>query len=737
METNSQLIKKIKEGGYNNVYPIAYIDGIIDKESNEKLSDILIRYNNIMVPWQGDVASTRNRVPSLMRRQGIVITYITDLSEIVTEVYKGTVEDIKNNWADNINWELVPDLKFVQDNTSKLPDGTITPEKLSPALQELISQSGSVVNMPDDEDLEQKDMVLKFKDRPYNSELASGKGYKILRKNWVNVGTKTINLLTQDVFNQYNTIYEIRYDFDLNGQEITIPEGCVLDFQGGSLNNGILTGSNTSIKTNIIKIFGLEVEFKGTWNVDDCYAEWFGTFNEKGKDDSDAIQKCIDSFHKLTLVNKEYFLEKEVYLTECVVEGCGFYRSIIRVNKPIVIRSSGVSISDVQFLYIDTNNRPEQCILFQNDTGSDIYNVTFNRCLFNGVKTVITVNAYISALTFNECWFNRNDNIWKDVYQNIYGYHRKGIVFNNCMLDWTSERILAVVNTGMIFYGCYFGFFSSYAIYIDNMSMLSFIDCTFEVMNELEATSASPLIRLGNGYFERCRFTSNRATNYYWFQSEAGAMSIIDSSFSDWGEDRRISGLFVGTLLQNKDIGSIKLDRVIVNSVTIKSPKDFTSDVYTQNYPIFNVVNGYGISIVDKAYNVEELKDGEKYTLFDIYKSNPLPVVKEFGKIKYLAVSDNYYQPVTISSINAEGRTVNKSNFSVPSLYTIRETAAGDYVAVIYMDNFYNIHVISDPNNIVNEQFFVFEKDTDNIIIKYNRTAGSAINNITFNRISI
>ena len=196
METNSQLIKKIKEGGYNNVYPIAYNDGIIDKESNEKLSDILIRYNNIMVPWQGDVASTRNRVPSLMRRQGIVITYITDLSEIVTEVYKGTVEDIKNNWVDNINWELVPDLKFVQDNASKLPDGTITPEKLSPALQELISQSGSVVNMPDDEDLEQKDMVLKFKDRPYNSELASGKGYKILRKNWTNVGTKTINLLT-------------------------------------------------------------------------------------------------------------------------------------------------------------------------------------------------------------------------------------------------------------------------------------------------------------------------------------------------------------------------------------------------------------------------------------------------------------------------------------------------------------------------------------------------------------
>lgn len=294
METNSQLIKKIKEGGYNNVYPIAYIDGIIDKESNEKLSDILIRYNNIMVPWQGDVASTRNRVPSLMRRQGIVITYITDLSEIVTEVYKGTVEDIKNNWADNINWELVPDLKFVQDNASKLPDGTITPEKLSPALQELISQSGSIVNMPDDEDLEQKDMVLKFKDRPYNSELASGKGYKILRKNWTEVGTKTINLLTQDVFNQSNTIYEIRYDFDLNGAEITIPEDCVLDFQGGSLNNGKIVGNRTSIQSFLFNIFGLDIEFAGNWNLREVPIEWFGGgVNSTASINSDAIDKAI------------------------------------------------------------------------------------------------------------------------------------------------------------------------------------------------------------------------------------------------------------------------------------------------------------------------------------------------------------------------------------------------------------------------------------------------------------
>ena len=38
-----------------------------------------------------------------------------------------------------------------------------------------------------------------------------------------------------------NTHYIIQYDYDLNNAQITIPEGCVLDFQGGSFNNGNVT----------------------------------------------------------------------------------------------------------------------------------------------------------------------------------------------------------------------------------------------------------------------------------------------------------------------------------------------------------------------------------------------------------------------------------------------------------------------------------------------------------------
>ena len=275
MKTNSQLVKKAKEtGNYQNIYPIAYIDGIIDKESNEKLSDILVRYNHILVPWQGSVKATRNRVTLLMRRQGLWITYVDDNSEITTEVYKGSAQDIISNWADDVNWEIVPDVEYVQNNASKIPDGAILPQHLSKELQELLLSSGKVVNLPDGEDLTTQGIALKFKDREYNPELASGKGYKILRKNWTIVDNNNINLLTQDMISDSNTVYEIRYDFNLNGQTITVPEGCVLQFEGGSLNNGTLNLSNTFINGST-GIFKDKLVLEGTVKNIKVELNWF------------------------------------------------------------------------------------------------------------------------------------------------------------------------------------------------------------------------------------------------------------------------------------------------------------------------------------------------------------------------------------------------------------------------------------------------------------------------------
>ena len=240
-----QLYKK-QNGEYIKVYPLNYIENILDSESGKTLASILSNFNNISLPYQDNAQDTRALVPQVLRRKGLWITYNTG-EDYVTEYYKGDANNIQEHWVEDYNWEIVPNLKYVQDNASKLPNGIITADKLSPALLQLIQSNGKVVNMADDEDIEEVNSTLKFKNRKYNPELASGKGYKILRKNWTKVGDRMINLLTQDMINEPNTIYEIRYDFDLNGESITIPKGCILDFKGGNFNNGIVNSVDTII----------------------------------------------------------------------------------------------------------------------------------------------------------------------------------------------------------------------------------------------------------------------------------------------------------------------------------------------------------------------------------------------------------------------------------------------------------------------------------------------------------
>lgn len=98
---------------------------------------------------------------------------------------------------------------------------------------------------------------LTFADKNYNTTDYSGLGRVYLRKNIQtvvnpNTGiTYSTNFLTQAMLSKENTIYIIQYDYNLNGQTITIPSGCVLLFEGGSISNGIIIFNNTYLTGNI------------------------------------------------------------------------------------------------------------------------------------------------------------------------------------------------------------------------------------------------------------------------------------------------------------------------------------------------------------------------------------------------------------------------------------------------------------------------------------------------------
>ena len=157
----------------------------------------------------------------------------------------------------------------------------VTPEMLSESTKQLINASGggTINNLADDEDLVSVNegeglSVLKFADRAYNTANFSGKGYKILRRNIVDGK----NVITQEMVNKENTIYEIKYDFDLNGQTVEIKRGCTVIFTyGGNCKYGTLW-----LHGRDISILGGKCEAKikvGLTNdeITQVYSNWFNS----------------------------------------------------------------------------------------------------------------------------------------------------------------------------------------------------------------------------------------------------------------------------------------------------------------------------------------------------------------------------------------------------------------------------------------------------------------------------
>ena len=165
--------------------------------------------------------------------------------------------------------------------------GTSTTAVMSQkAVSDIVDELEREVNAADEEDItvieENGKQKLKFADRNYEPLNASGKGYKILRKNIIEIEDENSskvrkNILTKEMINEPNTVYEIRYDFDLNGEEITIPENCVLKFNGGSFKNGILNGNSAYISNKENTLIFKDVKINNCVS-DTVSSDWFFTY---------------------------------------------------------------------------------------------------------------------------------------------------------------------------------------------------------------------------------------------------------------------------------------------------------------------------------------------------------------------------------------------------------------------------------------------------------------------------
>ena len=69
-------------------------------------------------------------------------------------------------------------------------------------------------------------------------------------------------MAAQDLFTKTDTLYKIVSSLDLDGGSVTMPEGCTIDFQGGSISNGTIIGTDTWL-TGVPK--GSNINYEGTW----------------------------------------------------------------------------------------------------------------------------------------------------------------------------------------------------------------------------------------------------------------------------------------------------------------------------------------------------------------------------------------------------------------------------------------------------------------------------------------
>lgn len=141
------------------------------------------------------------------------------------------------------------------------------------------------------------------------------------------------NILTQAAINQPNTIYEIRYDFDLYGAEIVIPEDCVLKFEGGSFKNGTLIGSNTTI--DAYSYIFRNIMIKGTY-INDFYVEWWGAHSSKSNNEI-YINSAIKSLGVSSLsITADERIDRIL-----ILRGCYEITNTIYLNSYVSLIGSG------------------------------------------------------------------------------------------------------------------------------------------------------------------------------------------------------------------------------------------------------------------------------------------------------------------------------------------------------------------------------------------------------------
>lgn len=245
--------------------------------------------------------------------------------------------------------------------------------------------TGEVINTPDEEDITSDSKnLLKFKDR--TSE--DGMGYVILRKN-----KSFAEQLTAE-----NIIYEIRYDFDLDGESVTVPAGCVLQFVGGSLQNGVLVFQNTCIKADAVQIFS-DIDYSGKV-LNPINALWFGAIGDGSTENDEVFSRLFRCSATYDYSVNSGNAGNTIYLPK----GTYVHKNSIYLRKGDTLL--GDSQSNTSLFGKGTDYTP-MIIMGKSTAGEDPggYAPVVKNIWLQASTGMIGIQASVSGWIIENCWF--------------------------------------------------------------------------------------------------------------------------------------------------------------------------------------------------------------------------------------------------------------------------------------------------------------------------------------------
>ena len=570
-------------------------------------------------------------IPYTARKVGQVITFLDTNNKWKIYQFRGEL----TQW-DQLNlWEDILDIEAHTIN-SILPD------------EEDLTKS-----LPDDKG----NSYLSFKDREYNPDDFSGLGRIILRKNIVEVedpiyGKVKKNVLYQDMINKENTIYVIQYNFTLGG-DITIPDNCVLEFDGGSISGEhTLTGTNTGIQAGLVKVFNTDITLAGTWNIAESYPEWFGAAGIVTEDATSFVAKAY-SLNSNVCLTKEYYLPNGFELSN---SGSLFSKTqaSIKLGAPIKFISSYTHIYNLSFSGISSINAFE---FGETIDSPDIYESSIENCVIQTFGTAFKITTWTGNLTISRCTINNTNKVISSVawYQN----RRFNICLNETFIIYTNY-FGDVVSTNINVTNCYIGV-SAKTYYMTGSwnSSLFFTRCTFELAREVNPEDipqyGAPLIYIqGIFKFSECHFVSNTATHLYWFGGEENIKFELDTcSFNNFNSTNKIEGVFYYGIPEI--YGHLKIKNIRINGKIVKRGQDIPNLNYG-NYCYFNFLDNSGISIYGEDYDISKMSDN---CIYKVYENNIngdylYSIIKNGSHILKLSERQDNFLPHAVYRIDIE-----------------------------------------------------------------------------------